>query len=126
MPTITITRDAPLRRDRLRHYRVIIDGEFAGLIGHGNAEAFDVTPGRHIVELKIDWCSSPPLIVDVRREGARLVCGPNWTAWRSLIFPLLLWQVTFGRNRWISLAMTSSKTGKRGEQHPQRDSNKRD
>jgi hypothetical protein len=98
MPKLTLVRDSPLRRDRWRRYRVLIDGELAGLIGHGETEEFDVSPGQHVVQLKVDWCGSPPLSLDdVGTEGVELTCGPDYSPW----FPL--WRAIFRPGHWISL-----------------------
>lgn len=107
MPTLTITRDGPMIRDRVRAYQVLIDGRQEGFVHDGETAEFYVSRGLHHVGLKIDWCGSPTLSVDVGAEGAELECGPNWPAWHSLVFPLLLWQATFGRKRWISLRPAS-------------------
>jgi hypothetical protein len=104
MPTITITRDRPLRRDRLRRYRVLIDGEPAGWIRRGTTEGFEVTPGQHVVQMRIDWCGSPPLTLEVDEEGARLTCGANYNPWS----PFFIWQSVFRRNQWIYLRAEGS------------------
>jgi hypothetical protein len=52
-------------RDRARPYKVIIDGERAGGVGHGQQESFEVVPGAHEVFLKLNWYRSPKLAVDV-------------------------------------------------------------
>jgi hypothetical protein len=39
---------------------------------------FDVLPGRHVVQVKLDWGTSPKVVVEVARGAiARLRCGPG-------------------------------------------------
>jgi hypothetical protein len=77
-------------RDRARAYKVMIDGQEAGTIRHGSQESFQVTPGTHEVFLKIDWCRSPKLTVDVAGgERAGVTCVPSgsiWTAMFAIVF----------------------------------------
>ena len=72
-------------RDRARAYKVMIDGQEARTIRHGSKESFQVTPGTHEVFLKIDWCRSPKLAVDVA-DGQRvtLICAPSGTIWTAI------------------------------------------
>lgn len=44
--------------NRLRGFRVMIDGQEAGRISNGATEEFKVAPGAHKIFCKIDWCSS--------------------------------------------------------------------
>jgi hypothetical protein len=46
-----------------RNFQIIIDGVKVGEIGPGETRHFRVAPGSHTVEVKIDWCRSPPLSV---------------------------------------------------------------
>lgn len=72
-------------RDRARAYKGMIDGHEAGTIRHGSEESFQVTPGPHEVFLKIDWCRSPKLTVDVASgQRARVTCAPSGTIWTAI------------------------------------------
>jgi hypothetical protein len=72
-------------RDRARAYKVMIDGQEAGTIRHRQQESFQLTPGGHEVFLKIDWCRSPKLAVDVASgERAKVVCAPSGTIWTAI------------------------------------------
>jgi len=42
----------------LRAYKVVLDGKVIGTIKDGEQVEFDVAPGRHQLQLKIDWCRS--------------------------------------------------------------------
>ena len=76
MASIRIERRPTPWVDRARAYKVAIDGERMGSVGFGQEQVFEVAPGRHQVQLHIDWCRSRPVEVDVA-EGAevRLACS---------------------------------------------------
>jgi hypothetical protein len=86
---ITLKR---LRRpigDVLRTYKVVIDGDTVGDIRRGETKTFDVPPGRHEIQLEIDWASSRRLDLNLASgDVASLTCSarpPNsgWTALAS-------------------------------------------
>ncbi len=54
--------------NRLRTYKVFINGKQAGTVKNGGSEEFAVEPGVNSVQCKVDWYSSQPFNVDVK-EG---------------------------------------------------------
>ena len=75
---IKLSRAPGRWRDRLRRYRVIIDGEQVAMIKRGQQLDLAVTPGEHTVFLRIDWTRSPQLAVDVASgEVILLECAPG-------------------------------------------------
>jgi hypothetical protein len=65
-------------RDRLRKYRILVDGKSVGKIADDSDWSTDLDPGRHTLQLKIDWKCSPRLEVEVARDAVtRLECGPT-------------------------------------------------
>jgi hypothetical protein len=83
--------------DRLRSYKVRIDGEEVGDLQPGDEKTFEVQPGRHEIQLAVDWGRSQPVQLDLAGgDRAQLLChGRN---------PLLaLYWITAGRNRYIAL-----------------------
>jgi hypothetical protein len=77
-------------RDRARPYKVVIDGQKVGGVGHGQQESFEVVPGTHEVFLKLDWCRSPKLTVEVAGgQRAKVTCeagGNFWMTFFDVIF----------------------------------------
>jgi hypothetical protein len=72
-------------RDRARAYKVMIDGQEVGTIRHGQQQSFQITPGTHEVFLKIDWCRSPKLSVDVvGGQRVKVTCVPSGTIWTAI------------------------------------------
>ncbi|MEO7310790.1 MAG: hypothetical protein ABIX01_10365 [Chitinophagaceae bacterium] len=55
--------------NRTRMFKVLIDGQEVGKIGNGKVETFEVAPGNHTIECKIDWCSSQTYEVTVGSDS---------------------------------------------------------
>jgi hypothetical protein len=58
----------------LARFKVLIDGEHRGRLWSGESLAFDVMPGHHTVELRMQLLRSPRLDVDVPPEQITFVC----------------------------------------------------
>ena len=58
--------------NKLADYVIFIDGEKVGTLANGETREFATTDGRHMVNAKIDWCSSPEVIVEV--SNGETVC----------------------------------------------------
>lgn len=54
--------------NRLRGYKILINGNQAGTVKNGGSEEFLVQPGNNTVQCKVDWYSSSPFSIDIR-EG---------------------------------------------------------
>lgn len=64
MATIRLTRkNEPI--NILRNYRVFIDEQEVGTIANGTTKDFITTADQHIITIKIDWCSSPDMLINV-------------------------------------------------------------
>jgi hypothetical protein len=61
---ITLQRPAEAT-NAARRYKIYIDDVKVGAIRVGKTIEIPVAPGRHRIKAKIDWCSSPELIVTV-------------------------------------------------------------
>jgi hypothetical protein len=94
---ITITRDPGGWVDRLRAYRIFVNGEERAEILAGERREIDVDPGPVEVFLKLDFGTSRTIRLDLSAGGrASLHCAPRsvWT---------VMYGVTLGRNRWMRL-----------------------
>lgn len=77
--------------NRARGFRVLIDGQQAGIIRNGGAEEFHLAPGQHQVICKIDWCSSREYSIDIREgETVYLQVGSAMKYYWHLAIPLLI------------------------------------
>ncbi|GAB4079840.1 hypothetical protein GCM10028783_07880 [Modestobacter muralis] len=62
---ITVRRPKAVYRDRLRSYRVQIDGAEVGSLACGEELVLPVVPGTYRVRAVLDWSGSPMVDVDV-------------------------------------------------------------
>lgn len=88
---IRIRREST-RADRLRSYRVELDGKIIDQIKDGEFKSFDVGPGKHSLRLKIDWARSNKVVFEMEEgEDVDFVCrsalaGKEWMASIYAIF----------------------------------------
>jgi hypothetical protein len=104
MASLTIMRDSGYA-DRIRKYKVVIDGALAGYISNGETKEFAVSPGRHGLCMKIDWCGSKPLEFTVA-EGDSVTFQAKSNL-RGLKIFANLWYIVFDRNSYILLERSS-------------------
>jgi hypothetical protein len=75
---IVLTRVRTGWRDRFRSYVVMLDGQEVGHVKRGERLEFTITPGRHQVFLKIDWCRSRTVEVDAgSHDVIEMTCAPG-------------------------------------------------
>jgi hypothetical protein len=95
---VEVERDANLWRDRIRAYRVFIDGTEAGSVRHGSTWKLAISPGPHRMRMSIGWCHSQQVDFDVQLgETTWFRCGPSAGSWR------IFYDMTIGWRRYISL-----------------------
>lgn len=98
MTKIIVRREKAIWQDRGRQYIILLDGCEIGRVSNGAELEFDVEPGKHAVQMKIDWCHSRQFDIDVRlAETAILECGPNASPFLALLY------ITLWKNRYIWL-----------------------
>jgi hypothetical protein len=78
-------------RDRIRAYKVVVDGEVVASIGAGETQTVAIAPGRHRVWAKIDWCRSRAHEIDVA-EGSRatFTLRPNGPLLLAIVYATIL------------------------------------
>jgi hypothetical protein len=80
MATIKITRTKEFN-NYLRDFQVFIDGQKVGTIANGETKEFEVSPGSHTINAKIEWCNSPEISFDTNETKSFMVGGfihGNW------------------------------------------------
>lgn len=83
--SIIIKRKSAFLRDRLRRYKVLIDGEERGRIRNGKTVSFDVAPGRHTLRVTIDWAGSPEATVSLEEgDTVSFIVAPGGDATSGL------------------------------------------
>jgi hypothetical protein len=102
---LMVRRDKTLWRDVARDYHLLVDGKSVARIGHGKEARVALAPGKHTLQMKIDWCTSPLLHVECR-AGATLVldCGNNTHPLLALLY-ITLWK---GKYLWLRPAQSVS------------------
>ncbi len=97
--TVVVRRGGGAYRDKVRKYKILIDGVHSGDVKAGEQSSFVVPPGTHSVVARIDkWWGSPEILIDVAPGQVHTLNvapgGPAWTAIFQLFTPhsyLKLW-----------------------------------
>jgi hypothetical protein len=97
MTKIIVRRTNAIWQDKARKYTVLLDGKEIAAVSNGSAVEFEAEPGKHTVQMKIDWCCSPMLEVDVQAEPVVFECGPNASPFLVLLY------ITLWKNKYIWL-----------------------
>ncbi len=80
MSKLVFTRPSGLQAGIARRLPVRVDGEVVATLRPGERQAVEISPGHHVVQAKMDWCTSPPLPVDVAGDESltvEVVCPLN-------------------------------------------------
>ena len=102
MPTLTVQRDKGWA-DKIRKYRILLDGVEIGRIGEGEVLRQQISDGPHAIEAKIDWCGSRPLHFNAQSEDQVVVVRSALRGWRLL---LGIFYVFFNRRGYLLLELT--------------------
>lgn len=107
MPTLTVRRDKGFA-DKLRKYRILLDGVEIGKLAEGTALRQDISEGPHVVEARVDWCGSQPLEFDARAGEQVAVVRSALRGWRIM---LVFFYVIFNRRGYLTLELQQRKAG---------------
>ncbi|GAA1936111.1 hypothetical protein [Kitasatospora viridis] len=103
---IVLARAVGGSRDRYRRYQVLMDGQPAGTIGHGETRRFEVPPGAHRLQLAVGQCTSRTLAsATAPGEVSCYVCGPSRRLARNVFATVA--DLTTRRNDYIALERTA-------------------
>jgi hypothetical protein len=92
MTKIIVRRTKALWQDRARKYTVLLNEKEVAKVSNGSEVEFDVEPGKHTVQMQIDWCSSQKFEVDASgADPLILQCGPNASPFLALLY-ISLWK----------------------------------
>ena len=101
---LLVSRDKPLWQDRARNYQLLVDGKRIAEIGHGASVRIPLSPGRHTVQMKIDWCYSALLELDFAAGRLEVLeCGANSNPFVALFY-ITLWRKNY---LWLRQAHAS-------------------
>lgn len=137
MATIKIVRTKEYI-NLLRNYKIFIDGQSVGTIAYGESKEFDTSGGQHTVSAKIDWCSSPEILLVIKDHETKILkvggfkygqyimpiiiglivlnfINSNFGDFDYIVFlvvPMglfLFYYLTIGRNRYLTLTELAEK-----------------
>ena len=75
---LVLSRERRGPRDLFRSYTVMIDGKEVARIKRGQRLELPITPGPHVIFLKIDWCHSPYVEIETAAgQAIQLTCVPG-------------------------------------------------
>jgi hypothetical protein len=94
---VTLTR-AKAYVDKVRAYKVLLDGQSVGRIKEGETQSFSAPAGPHQLQLKVDWAGSPTFTFDLAPgDDVRFICRPKANAFTAILYSL------FARNKYLLL-----------------------
>ena len=96
---IRIKRDSGYA-DRIRAYKIVLDGNVIGEIKNGQQLELNVPRGKHQLHLKIDWCRSNVVDFEMNDNTIEFECGSNLGGFK-IVFSILY--ITFLRSQYIWL-----------------------
>jgi hypothetical protein len=76
--------------NRTRIVKVFIDDVEAGSVKNGSSEEFAIGSGQHIVQCKMDWQSSPVMIVNLNQNEIEYLIVKNAMKYYWPLFLLML------------------------------------
>ena len=78
-------------QNKSRKFRIYIDGKKIDTIANGEIKEIEIEPGKHKLILKIDWCSSPEVDIEISEEKSTMMetSGYKLGNWVTLIMALL-------------------------------------
>jgi hypothetical protein len=87
--------------DRLRAYKVSVDGKAVASVRAGESVTVPISPGRHSLVMRIDWCGSETIELEAAPQQHMVFeCGSSLTGWRLL---LRLFYIVYRTNRYLWL-----------------------
>ena len=101
MPTLTVRREKSWA-DKIRKYRILVDGLEVGQIGGGDMLRQWIENGPHVIEAKIDWCRSQPFLFETQSEDHVVHVRSALCGWRVLFS---LFYVVFHRREYLTLEL---------------------
>jgi hypothetical protein len=85
--------------DYLRKYKIVLDGKELDTLSRGEEKEFEINPGKHKIQLKIDWCKSNIIEFETKKnEKLKFLCGSNL---KGLKLFLGLLYATIWRNEYL-------------------------
>lgn len=101
MTTLTVQRDKGWT-DKVRKYRILVDGVEIGRLGEGATLIHQVGEGPHVIQATVDWCGSQPLNFEAKSKDLVVTVKSTLRGWRVF---LGLFYIIFNRHRYLILEL---------------------
>jgi len=97
--------------NRFRNIEILIDGKRAGKVANGSTVEFEVYPGEHAINARIDWASSNPANLHMAEGETYLLVlsgfrGSKWMIPVGLLLTFGTWALDHALDINISLAIS--------------------
>lgn len=78
-------------QNKAKSFKVYLDGEKRATISNGEIKEIEMEPGKHQLQLKVDWCSSPEIELDISDDKSITMktSGYKFGSWITAIMSLL-------------------------------------
>ena len=87
--------------DHLRAYKIVVDGALVGTVQAGQSVTLPITPGKHSLRLRIDWCASEEIPFEAQPEEPIIFeCGSSLANWRVF---MMFFYVLFRPRKYLWL-----------------------
>jgi hypothetical protein len=97
--TLRVIRESAPWRDKLRKYKIVVDGATVGAIANGATTDVSVEAGYHTLRLGISWAGSPTVEFAIADgECLTWACGPNGKSSSGL------WQAIFTPSNYVTIS----------------------
>jgi hypothetical protein len=106
MATLRITRRSEYT-NRLRGIQLYVDGKKMATIGNGETLDLELPAGDHILQAKIDWCSSPALPIKLEAYDTVSYQLESFAKTSSLGIFAAIYYITFGARKYLHLKKIS-------------------
>ncbi len=107
MPRLRVVRDRGWV-DKLRAYRIPLDGAEVGRISEGGELRREIGEGHHVIEARIDWCGNQPLGFEAQPGEQVVLVRSGLRSWRSM---LGLFYVIFNPRGYLTLELEREEDG---------------
>jgi hypothetical protein len=102
VPTLIVRRDKGWA-DKVRKYRILLDGADIGAIGEGEELRKEIAAGTHEVQARIDWCGSRRLKIEAHANDIAVQVSSALRGWRLF---LASFYVLFRRNDYLRIDLS--------------------
>jgi len=102
MPTLEITRSSEYA-NRLRKIKLFLDGKHLDSISNGETMRFEIAAGNHLLQAKVDWCTSNVINFSVAADATKSFTMTSFAKNNSFGIFAAIYYITLGANKYLQL-----------------------